>query len=128
MCNDRYFHWKIQIKILFFRRLLKHTGPTKLADKFTKQVTVADGNGNADCLSLIVACGDVGRVEVVLRLQVHPNIGGNAEGALQCYMERMNDNGKKKLSLWERAKRMGKVMELAPGFSFDSDSKVKTYV
>lgn len=43
-------------------------------------------------------------------------------------MERMNDNGKEKLSLWERAKRMGKVMELAPGFSFDSDSKVKTYV
>ena len=44
------------------------------------------------------------------------------------YMERMNDKGKEKLSLWERAKRMGKVMELAPGFSFDSDSKVKTYV
>ena len=46
----------------------------------------------------------------------------------QNIMERMNDNGKEKLSLWERAKRMGKVMELAPGFSFDSDSKVKTYV
>ena len=34
---------------------------------------------------------------------------------------------KKKLSLWERAKKMGKVLELAPGFSFDSDSKVKVY-
>ena len=30
---------------------------------------------------------------------------------------------KNKLSLWERAKRMGKVLELAPGFSFDSDSQ-----
>ena len=36
-------------------------------------------------------------------------------------------NKERKLSLWERAKRMGKVLELAPGFSFDSDSKVKVY-
>ena len=33
----------------------------------------------------------------------------------------------KKLSLWERAKKMGKVLELTPGFSFDSDSQVKVY-
>jgi len=33
----------------------------------------------------------------------------------------------KKLSLWDRAKKMGKVLELAPGFSFDSDSKVKVF-
>ena len=32
-----------------------------------------------------------------------------------------------KLSLWERAKKMGKVLELTPGFSFDSDSQVKVY-
>ena len=36
-----------------------------------------------------------------------------------------NNNKTEKLSLWERAKRMGKVMELVPGFSFDSDAKVK---
>ena len=41
-------------------------------------------------------------------------------------MERMIVS-RRKLSLWERAKRMGKVMELAPDFSFDSDSKVKLY-
>ena len=34
---------------------------------------------------------------------------------------------KKKLSLCEMAKIMGKVLELALGFSFDSDSKVKVY-
>ena len=33
----------------------------------------------------------------------------------------------KKLSLWERAKKMGKVLELTPGVSFDSDSQVKVY-
>lgn len=42
-------------------------------------------------------------------------------------METTNNSGKEKLSLWERAKRMGKVMELVPGFSFDSDAQVKTY-
>ena len=32
-----------------------------------------------------------------------------------------------KISLFERAKRLGPVFTLAPGFSFDSDSKVKLY-
>lgn len=41
-------------------------------------------------------------------------------------MERIDIN-RTKMSLWERAKKIGKVLELAPGFSFDSDSKVKLY-
>ena len=36
-------------------------------------------------------------------------------------------NKSEKLSLLDRAKRMGKVLELVPGFSFDSDSQVKLY-
>ena len=35
---------------------------------------------------------------------------------------------KEKLSLWEIAERIGPVVELVPGFSFDSDSKIKLYV
>ena len=42
-------------------------------------------------------------------------------------MEAKNNSGKENLSLWERAQRMGKVMELVPGFSFDSDSKIKDH-
>ena len=34
---------------------------------------------------------------------------------------------REKLSLWEIAERMGPVIELVPGFSFDSDSKIKLY-
>ena len=48
------------------------------------------------------------------------------ETLTKLFMEKVVTK-KKKLSLWERAKRMGKVLELAPGFSFDSDSKVKVY-
>ena len=33
----------------------------------------------------------------------------------------------KKMSLWERAHQIGPVIRLAPGFSFDSDSKIKLY-
>ena len=49
-----------------------------------------------------------------------------------AYLERARklqeavDNGEK-ISLWERAKRLGSVFQLVPGFSFDSDSKVKLY-
>ena len=31
----------------------------------------------------------------------------------------------KKISLWDKAHQIGPVLELAPGFSFDSDSEVK---
>jgi len=34
---------------------------------------------------------------------------------------------KEKLSLMQRAKRIGPAIELVPGFSFDSDSKIKLY-
>ena len=37
------------------------------------------------------------------------------------------NNEEKKQSLWEIAEQMGPVIELVPGFSFDSDSKVKLY-
>ena len=32
-----------------------------------------------------------------------------------------------KISYWERFHRLGKLFELAPGFSFDSNSQVKLY-
>ena len=38
-----------------------------------------------------------------------------------------NNTSEKKMSLWERAHQMGPVIKLAPGFSFDSDSKIKLY-
>ena len=37
------------------------------------------------------------------------------------------DNNDRKESLWEIAHKMDPMFELAPGFSFDSDSKVKLY-
>ena len=49
-----------------------------------------------------------------------------------AYLERVRqlqdaiDKGEK-ISLMERARRLGKVFELVPGFSFDSDSQVKLY-
>ena len=36
-------------------------------------------------------------------------------------------DNRERQSLLERARRMGKVLELVPGFSFDSDSQVKLY-
>lgn len=48
------------------------------------------------------------------------------------YLERVRrlheaeDRGER-LSLWDRAQILGPVLELVPGFSFDSDSKVKLY-
>jgi hypothetical protein len=36
-------------------------------------------------------------------------------------------NEEKKQSLWEIAHNMEPMFELVPGFSFDSDSKVKLY-
>jgi hypothetical protein len=32
-----------------------------------------------------------------------------------------------KTSLWEKAHHIGPVVELVPGFSFDSDSKIRLY-
>ncbi len=49
-----------------------------------------------------------------------------------AYLERARklqeavDRGEK-ISYWERFHRLGKVFDLVPGFSFDSDSKVKLY-
>ena len=49
-----------------------------------------------------------------------------------AYLERARklqeavDKGEK-ISLWERAERLGVTLQLAPGFSFDSDSKVKMF-
>lgn len=49
-----------------------------------------------------------------------------------AYLERARklqeaiDNGEK-ISLWERAERLGVTLQLVPGFSFDSDSKVKMF-
>lgn len=37
------------------------------------------------------------------------------------------NNNKEKISLLERARRLGKVCEVVPGFSFNSDSKIKLY-
>ena len=34
---------------------------------------------------------------------------------------------REKMSIWEIAEKMGPVAELVPGFSFDSDAKVKLY-
>ena len=34
---------------------------------------------------------------------------------------------REKMSIWEIAEKMGPVIELVPGFSFDSDAKVKLY-
>ena len=42
-------------------------------------------------------------------------------------MEATKLKSDEKLSLWERAQRLGPTIELVPGFSFDSDSKVKLY-
>jgi len=39
----------------------------------------------------------------------------------------IQNNKERKLSLWEVAHKMEPMFELAPGFSFDSDSKVKLY-
>lgn len=36
-------------------------------------------------------------------------------------------NEREKKSLWEIAHEMGPICELVPGFSFDSDSKIKLY-
>ena len=50
-----------------------------------------------------------------------------------AYLERARqlqeaiDRGEK-ISLMERSKRLGPIMSLVPGFSFDSDSKVKLYM
>lgn len=38
-----------------------------------------------------------------------------------------NSCNQKKVSLWERAHEIGPAFELVPGFSFDSDSKIKLY-
>jgi hypothetical protein len=49
-----------------------------------------------------------------------------------AYLERARnlqeavDRGEK-ISLMERSRRLGKVFELVPGFSFDSDSTVRLY-
>lgn len=49
-----------------------------------------------------------------------------------AYLERARklqediDRGEK-ITYWERFERLGPVFQLVPGFSFDSDSKVKLY-
>lgn len=42
-------------------------------------------------------------------------------------MEERKFKEAEKISLWERAHRIGKVCELVPGFSFDSDSEINLY-
>ena len=67
------------------KSLSKSASPSELADKFFQQIAVADRDSDRHRLSLVVSFRDICRVEVILRLKVHPDISRNAKGLFQGY-------------------------------------------
>ncbi|MBR1557456.1 MAG: hypothetical protein IJ647_06825 [Prevotella sp.] len=71
-------------------------------------------------------------VNKVFQRKIAINMEGNISKERAAYLERARklreaiDRGEK-ISPLERAKRLGPVFQLVPGFSFDSDSQVKLY-
>jgi len=63
--------------------LSEYACPSELAHQFLKQVSVSDGNSDTDRFTLIATLSDIGCIQIVLSLKVHPDVGGYTQCLLQ---------------------------------------------
>ena len=62
---------------------LKYASPAEFADEFLKQISVSYWNSDTDRLALIITLSNISCVQVVLRLEIHPDVSRYAQRFLQ---------------------------------------------